>query len=96
VIAALVALLPLITGTLDAMASAAAAQRIKAMRAAAASKLLDTAERARRAAELLRGQGAPAAQAVDEAGAELVLVMQELQGHVPQPRAAGDSDEEYY
>jgi hypothetical protein len=91
-----VALLPLITGTLNAMAAAAATQRIKAMRAAAASKLLSMAERARRAAELLRAEGAGAANAVDEAGAELARVVHDLHGHVPQPRAAGDSDEEYY
>eukprot|EP00962_Isochrysis_galbana_P017554 scaffold5043_cov115-Isochrysis_galbana.AAC.12 len=78
------------------MAAAAAAQRIKAMRTAAASKLLSTAERARRAAELLRGEGADAAQAVGAAGAEILRVAQALQEHVPQPRAAGDSDEEYF
>jgi len=92
----LVSLIPLIVTTLDTMATAAATQRIKAMRMAAATKLLGTVERARRAATLLRKEGDTAARAVTEALAELNRINESLAKHVPQTRTNGESDEEYY
>ena len=91
---ALAELLPLVGQLLHAMAAAAGAQRIKAMRAAAAAKTLTSVELARRVIEPLR-QTHPAP--VTELKVELAQIASTLAPHVPDPRATGaDSDDDYY
>jgi len=93
---ALSRLLRLVANTLRGMSTAASAQKIKAMRTAAALKVRAHIEKGHRAALALEASGAEVA----EARAEFESVDASLEPHIPARDVGGaesdDDDDDYY